>query len=303
MGWTTADLLESIKNRAAVPEDQTNFPDSTLLTIADEETRSLLMPSILKYREEWMTYGYNHSLTASQSAYRLPYRAFGGKLRLLYYQDTQGNKAFPVRITPERMQEFSGNHTTSGYPTHYYMQHGSVVVEPTPTVTSGTLVMTYYRRPSELVATTAVATITAINTGTGVVTLSGVPASWVSSTIALVPYDFVRAKPEFDALAIDQTPTASGSSTTLTFSSLPTDLAVGDYVALAGKTPIPQVPADLHPILAQLVANRVLESLGFLDELKAGRETLAVMLEAAGITLQTRDEGSGLKVSQRIGGR
>jgi hypothetical protein len=47
----------------------------------------------------------------------------------------------------------------------------------------------------------------------------------------------------------------------------------------------------------------VLESLGFLDELKAGRETLAVMLEAAGITLQTRDEGSGLKVSQRIGGR
>ncbi len=294
MAWTTADLLTSIKNRAAVPEDQGNFPDATLLLMADEETQTLLMPAILKYREEWLTYDYDHSITAAQTTYRVPPRAYGGKLRLVKVVDAAGNITHPSKITAERVQEFNGTNSSTVTPTHYWQKHGAIVVEPTPSATSGTLRMTYYRRPSRLVASASLPTVTAINTSTRVVTMTASHGFTTSSVL-----DIIRAKPEFDALAIDQTPTVVGGSTLMTFAALPTDLAVGDYIVTQQTTPVPQVPAECHPILAQMVANRVLTSLGFLEELKAGEEALKQMLEASAIVLGNRDDGANYKISPR----
>ncbi len=291
MAWTTADLLTSIKNRAAVPEDQGNFPDATLLLLADEETATLLMPAILKYREEWLTYDYDHTITAAQSTYRVPPRAYGGKLRMVSVIEPSGTITHPSRITPERAQEFNAYGTSSATPTHYWQKHGAIVVEPTPNTTSGTLRMTYYRRPSRLVASASLPTITVI--AGNVITTSTSHGFTTASRV-----DVIRAKPEFDALAIDVTP-AAASGTSFTFTTLPTDLAVGDYIVTQQTTPVPQIPAECHPILAQMVANRVLASLGFLEELKAGEESLKQMLDAASIVMGSRDDGASYKISSR----
>ena len=40
------------------------------------------------------------------------------------------------------------------------------------------------------------------------------------------------------------------------------DVAVGDYVCPAGQSPIPQIPYELHPVLMQLTASRVVGRLG-----------------------------------------
>lgn len=77
-------------------------------------------------------------------------------------------------------------------------------------------------------------------------TVSSLPSSITTSTLV----DFVQTEGPNDILALDQTIT-SIAGTSLTFSSLPDDLAVGDYICLAGESPVTLIPNDLNPVLVQ----------------------------------------------------
>ncbi len=90
-----------------------------------------------------------------------------------------------------------------------------------------------------------------VNTGTKQVTLvmpsdetSGVPESFVSG----LEYDFIRGTPHFNVLAANHEATVASNVLTFT-DDLPDDLAVGDFVALAGQTPIVNVPLEFQDVL------------------------------------------------------
>lgn len=70
----------------------------------------------------------------------------------------------------------------------------------------------------------------------------------------------------------------------------------GDLVALAGETIIPQVPDDLHSMLAQRIACRCLEALGDREGLAAANAKLAEMESKSAILINDRVEGSPQKV-------
>ena len=74
-------------------------------------------------------------------------------------------------------------------------------------------------------------------------------------------YDIVQGTPHFEIMAYDQVPTAIVSNV-ITFSSLPTDLAVGDYIAEADQTPIVNLPLEIHDMLAYGVALKLASSNG-----------------------------------------
>jgi hypothetical protein len=73
--------------------------------------------------------------------------------------------------------------------------------------------------------------------------------------------DFISSTPSFDSLEDDAAITVV-SNQDVTFASLPADLAVGDWISLSGTTPIPQLPYEAHPVLAQLGACKALEAMG-----------------------------------------
>lgn len=71
---------------------------------------------------------------------------------------------------------------------------------------------------------------------------------------------------------------------------------VGDMITISGETIIPQIPDELHSMLAQRVACRCLEALGDREGLTAANAKLAEMEERTATLINDRVEGSPQKV-------
>ncbi len=252
--YTTTEFLTSVRMRGSIPTTtNTNNVNNTtnLLAMATEELHIKLLPLIMSVREEFYVANKDHTVTASQAGYAIPSRASGMVLRdVLWIEGTTITALLPV--DPETITT-----TATGTPDGYYLEHNNVVLYPTPSTTSGTLRLRYFMRPSRLAATTACAQVATIDSGTNTVTVSSIPSSWGTGTIV----DFISANVPYSCHAIDQT-ISNVASTTITFSSLPTNLAVGDWIALAEYTPIPQIPHEFQPVLSQMTVVKALEAIG-----------------------------------------
>src|SRR5690606_8653031 len=99
-----------------------------------------------------------------------------------------------------------------------------------------------------------------------------------------------------ECLGIDQTITGI-SGTTIEFSSLPDELAVGDYVCLAGESPVPQIPVEFHALLAQEVVVKVLEALG--KSTKDAKDDLKTLKENLPNLITPRVQGESRRVVNR----
>ncbi len=95
------------------------------------------------------------------------------------------------------------------------------------------------------------------------------------------------------------------SSFDITNNQLPSDipqyLAVGDHIALAEQCCIPQIPSDLHVLLAQKTAERILESQGDLAGLQAAQAKSKEMEFRAGTIIDNRVDESPPKLVNRHG--
>lgn len=295
---TTNTLIDSVKRRASIPESQQTFQEADFLAFANEELDLGIIPHVLSYHEEYFVYTELVEIEADVQRYPIPERAVGNKLRELSYVDESGNIFEMTRINIDDIAAFQGNYTTSSYTTFYVEGGDIVLLPPVSSTPTGSLRFSYYLRPNELVSEDRVAIITSIDTNTGEVTVDNVPDN---ITVA-DELDFIQTKSPHKSLAIDIT--AQGINTVtkvITFDpdDLPSRLAVGDQVALAGETIVPQVPSDLHSMLAQRVAARCLESLGDTQGITLANTKLAEMEQKTGALLDNRVEGASQKILNR----
>ena len=160
--------------------------------------------------------------------------------------------------------------------------------------------MYFYLKPNKMVLENRVATIASIDTNTGLVTLNNFPDNFTGAT----ELDLIQAISPNNVLAFDKTATnvdPNTSSVTFNPSDLPSDLQIGDYVALAGETIVPQLPTELHPVLAQRVAIQCLEALGDQQGYQVAQRRLEQMENALGTILDNRVEGAPEKINNRHG--
>lgn len=289
--YLTSDLLATIKTKALIPTNQVTFTNANLLSMADDELQSAIVPIIMDVREEYfVTYkDFTVSNSGTAAGYRIPSRAVGTKLRdLTYLVGTQENS---VPIIPADEVPYG---TQGGYQPYNtlvgFLRANKVFLQP-PQGLSGTLRMYFFQRPSNLVETTAVGRIDSIDTNTGEVVLGNVPSTFVSS----INYDFVMAQPGFDILELDVVPTGISGST-FTFSSLPAGLQVGDYLCLAGESPVPMIPVEFISVLAQRVIVRVLEAIGDANGVATAKAKLIELEKFAQGLISPRVEGEPKKI-------
>ncbi len=290
--YTTTDFLSSVRVRGNIPtttNDSNVNSTANLLVMATEELHIKLLPLLMSVREEfYVAPPKDYAITANQASYAVPTRASGQVLRDI--QVIEGSSIWSLpRVDPEQIVT-----TSTGTIQGYYLEHDSVVLYPTPAATSGTLRMRYFIRPGRLAATSACAQIATIDAGTNSVTVSAIPTSW-STGIVL---DFVKASAPFKYLEIDQT-TTSVSSTTIVFAALPTGLAVGDWLAPAEYSPIPQVPYEFLPVLAQMTVVKVLESNGDEAGMIRAVKDLQMIQQSAIAMVTPRVQGENKKVIAR----
>ena len=73
------------------------------------------------------------------------------------------------------------------------------------------------------------------------------------------------------------------------------DVVVGSYITEAEETIVPNMPTELHPILAQRVAVSCLEAMGDEQNKQSAERKLAKMEQDAGTFLDNRVEGANTK--------
>lgn len=302
--YTSNKLIDSVVRRASIPENQATFSDTDFLEFANEEIKIGLVPLIMSMNEEYFVYPEEVAIAANTSVYQIPYRAIGSKLRDLFYEGTNGDLREMVRIAPEDKALFqSGTSATSSDFLYYYVQGNDVVLVPEVSSSPvGNLIFTYYLRPNELVAEERAAEITAISVGdtTTTFTVDGIPTNMSAS----VQVDIIQQKPGHKTRAFDIYPTSVSSAVKqIVFSNddLPTNIVVGDYICFSGETIVPQIPTDLHVILAQRVAQRCLESMGDVQGLQSATSKLQEMETKTVPLIDNRVEGSPRKVVNRKG--
>ena len=291
----TAELLASIKRGVAIPANQNRYTDVDILAMANEETQTKLLPVLMSLRQEYLVRKDTVAIVAGQFAYPIPYRAVGRTLRDVLFITGNTLASLPY-IQPEDAQYYSNNAYSTGTPTGFYFEGDNVIVIPTPNSTVGSLVLKYALRCSALTDISTAGQITAINTTGNYVTVASMPSILTIGANA----DFIQGKSGNTIIAMDQTIT-NISSTNIYFTSLPSTLAIGDWVSLAETSPVVQLPQEMHQVLAQAVECRLLEGLGDFEGLQASSAKLAEKTVAMLSLLTPRIQGEQIKIIQRNG--
>lgn len=281
MAFDTSRLLDQIKLKGSIPQGR--FSDQEILDVAYDSMLHTIAPFVVSMRENYYVYSADTTLVANQSKYLVPERSVGQSLREVKL--IRGNIVYDLdRISLEDVRT-----TIASTPRGFYLENNSIVLYPTPSA-ADTLRMFYFMRPSKLVPVTECAQITAIDTGTNTLTVTA-PSTWSTSDT----FDLIDSKSGYRVLSTDLTASAV-STTSITLSSLSSDLAVGDYVALAGETCFPFIPREYHGLLVHTTIAELLESIGDREGLKIALARVDSIKRDLMTFAATRVEGAPKKI-------
>lgn len=282
---TTTGLIDIIKIRAMVPISQDTFPRATILDIATDEIRAVIVPSILATNEEWL-------LTSTNPAYarsvEVPKNAISGSLR-----DIQLVKGSSLRSVPKLSVE---DLTTSDAS----QNRVGFIIEDTTIKFYGaehdSVMLRFYASPGALVTTDTCAQITAISYDSGqdvtTFTTSANPTDWATSLYV----DFVSNTPFYKSSNVNTNATVDDSTTITVAGDLTSTVLVGDWIAPTGTSPIAQIPQEWLPYLAQAVVSVILEAQGdFEAAAKSTSRQMALKASLLG-TVTPRVRGEAKKI-------
>ena len=279
MIFTTTRLLDQIKLKGALAQGR--FEDQELLDIAYDSLMHDIVPFLIEKREEYYVVSTTSSITASQSSYPMPRRAIGQTLREVKL--IRGTAVHDLK----RMDVEEVRTTLSGTPEAFYVENNEVVLYPTPSSTQDTLKMYYYIRPSNLVPTSEGAIITAIDTATNILTITAGPSSWTTSNT----FDLVQGTSGFKIIGEDLT-ASSVSTTSITLTTLPSTLVVGDYINLADETCFPYLPTEAHGLLVFSAVAEILQSIGDMQGLQGAEARVQKLKKGLTTLFATRISGA-----------
>lgn len=294
MSYTFEDLLEKIKRKGAVPTSGSGATATAgFLSAVNDAIADHMLPLIVRLRENYFSYDDDRTPVAGGLA--ISPRAIGGKLQNVALIDGTSRLDLPWISEEEQTDTDESPVSKPGA----YIKGNSLYVKPATSHGYPTVRMTILLEHSTVVASSSAAQITGIDTGTKTLSFTSgtIPSTWTTSNLL----DLIQANPQFDTLSIDQVIT-SVTTTSIVFSSaIPSRLAVGDWVALAGETPIIQLPKVLHSLLAQRVANEMLKNSPHTKAYEAGVKSADDVEKKIVALLSPRIEKEGKTIKNRTG--
>jgi hypothetical protein len=165
----------------------------------------------------------------------------------------------------------------------------------TTTVSGPECVITYFERSLAISSSNSVASQVQSTITIG---CSAVPSEIVEGAIV----DVLQADGGHNTLKIDvRLAPGAVASNSITFSEsdIPADFVVGDYVCLQYQCIIPQIPTDLHTLLAERTCARILESMGDQAGLASANKKIGDLEARQSVILDSRVDGSPTKVFNR----
>lgn len=287
--FTTTGLLRQTKRRGFL-SNGAGLTNGSMLEAISEQLRTAIPAFLKDLREEYIIA--KLSIPVTSATVPAPARAVGAALRTVKWVSNDGTEVQLPRIEPERRQDYA---LTDSCPQVYYFEGNNLIL--VPAVSSGTVVLAYQQRPGELVLPSECGKVLSKNANNFTVTVEARPSGWTADSV----YDFVSARnaDNFKAYALDVNgPDFDGdflfTGNVGTFSDLPSwfdSINVGDYICLAEETCIPQLPMEVHDLLAQQSAWQLASDTGS-TRLPAIEKALTALKEQLTTLLSPRSDGS-----------
>lgn len=260
--YLSTALIQAAKDNALIPVSDQTFTMARLLGIANREVRTYITKLLLSCRESYLETFQDVALVAGQDHYLIPTTAVAAALKQVATLNSSGTPVPLNKIPSERRFDY----VNSGGIDAYCLEGNSIVIVPAPAApisSPGSIRFYFFRRLNRIVADTDCALVTGIAGAAITValptTIAGVlGAGGFTGTNV---FDFISGTPHFDVTAAGLTATLAGSILTFT-TAPPAALAVGDYIALTGTTPIANVPVEVQDLLAQRAVTKALEAQG-----------------------------------------
>lgn len=259
---TVDDLLINIKKRGIFQSEDNTLSDLDLLSFANDELISYLAPLLNKFREEYFVTYEDLPLSSGKQRYKIPYRALASGLRDVVLIEGENQREL-VRINLSDRKDL-GEYALGSEPVAYYIEGSDLVIVGSVSPSLNCQLRLFFSmRPNQLVPVNQSGRIISINRELKQVEVANKPVNFTDT----VGYDLIRARGNHECLDWDIIPT-NLSGNIFTFSALPDDLMLGDYLCLAETTCVPGIPDELHPHLAQTVVVRILDALTHTEALK-----------------------------------
>lgn len=282
---TTTALVAGVKRRGFLPVGS-GLEAADILEYASDEL-DVFIPAFLKsIREEYLVATLD--LDAAGGVIAAPARAVGAAFRSIGRLMTDGKVEPLNRIEPENAGSLTGQ---TGDAVGYMFQGNTIILLPAPT--SGTVRLAYQQRPGRLVLPEACGLISAVG-GTILDSATQWPSTFTTST----PLDVVSVAPNFTAAALDLQPITVDTDEIEFDADIPSTVFVGDYLCLAGETCIPQLPTEVHALLAQATALAIANATGS-QRLAAIQKKFDDVLKDTRALLSPRSDGSARVVISR----
>jgi len=249
--YTTADLLTEVRQRAMLTTDQNTWDSPAILREADSVVRTHCMARLrnfgMGYQETFVDY-----TVSPNTSYPVPPRTMG-QVRDVQYTQGDDERSLATLAQLSTPQEAERGIIVGGYfrlsGDRLFLANG---------MTQGLLRVYYFLRPGRLVEVSNCAEVVSI-AGAVITCTAAPPTGFVTGArvdlISLEP-------PSFRPRLIDaEIQGVSGSDITLAAAPAGTQVPLaGEFVALSGQSPVPQVPLEMHSYVAQHTAVNILLS-------------------------------------------
>lgn len=254
--WTTDELLVAIRELGRIPDADPNATDAKLLAEANRQLSRVFVPAVRKARSDYYITHEDQALVAKQQEYPVPSRSVGSSVRAVLWVDSAKRKH---ELPPVPLTELYSYSETAGWPTRYTIRDDRIVLLPAPASALGTLRLVFEYRPSELVLVTNASSVAGVSVTGGSYAFTksdgaGFAGAYSSPTTQRL--DVIGGTPPFSTRIYNALMSA------VTFLIVPdtnTNVpVVGDWICFTGQTVIPQIPAELHALLALRTAAQYL---------------------------------------------
>lgn len=287
--YATDSLIAAIKRRGSIPTTQSLFTDQQFVDIANDEMEVTIAPLLMSAAEEFFVRTVDVSVTAAAVPVEveIPKQAIGMRLREVAWVDLiNGNLRSIPRLDLDRVTSPQSIYDR-GYG-GFFIQGNKLIL--TPSNSGGTLRLYYYARPLNLCLLTAAGRVTSVDMVNNIIVVNNVPNDWVTGDTV----NLVESSQPFQTRGEVRT-IVGISSPSITLDDV-SGISVGDYVALEGYSPVPQLPVEAHKVLAQAAAVKCLEAMGDTQGMQVGESKLQQNLAALLDVIAPRVSGEVLKV-------
>jgi hypothetical protein len=272
MDFTCAGLIEQVKRKSSIPDNQTLYTDSDLVKFLNEELQNKIVPYIASIMEDYFLSEKSYVADGNTKEYLIPPDSIGSKIKSVSIWNDEVQLNQRPRLDYNNLVS-----TVSGY----YIFNNKIIFYP-KAIMSNIIKISYYKRPNDITSTYY--KITGISNGANTTLTVDTDPTALSNGTSI---DIISKSSPF-VLSLNTTVTST--TTTTIVIPLTTLLSVGDYVSIEGTSAFPQIPQEIIPLLVQAVEVRLNESIGDYNGFQASVATYQQMSTDNMLLISTRNE-------------